>query len=56
MRYGWVWMVFLASMFVGAGLIVAGRAALGATVLLLPVVASVLLSLAYYLLERSRQA
>lgn len=54
-RYGWVWLVFVAAMLVGAALVLnprAGARALGLALILLPVLAFGVLQLAYYLKHR----
>lgn len=54
-RYGWVWLLFLASLFVGAGMLLSpdgGTRALGLALLLLPLAGVGLLLAAYYLKSR----
>lgn len=54
-RYGWVWLVFLGFLFVGAGLLLspdASRRAWGLVLLLLPLAGISLLLAAYYLKSR----
>lgn len=56
LRYGWVWLVFLGLLFVGAGLLLspdAGRRAWGLALLLLPLAGVGLLLAAYYAKSRS---
>lgn len=54
-RYGWVWLLFLGSLFVGAGLLLnpdASTRAWGLVLLLLPLAGVGLLLAAYYLKSR----
>lgn len=56
MRYVWLWLVFIAAMFVGAALVSQGGGLLWVGLLLLlgPLVALGILTIAYYLLERRK--
>ncbi len=57
LRYPLLWLGFVVSMFIGAGLVLSDdgwKQALGLVLLLAPLVVLLILSLAYYFVERYR--